>query len=59
MMLGVRRASVTTAVGILQRAGAIDFIRGHVEIRDQHALERISCECYTTVRREHPPLQPG
>jgi len=52
-MLGVRRASVTTAVGILQRAGAIEFIRGHVAIRDHRELERMSCECYTAVRREY------
>ena len=58
-MLGVRRASVTTAVGILQRAGAIDFIRGHVVIRDHHELERISCECYTAVRREYLLLAGG
>jgi CRP-like cAMP-binding protein len=57
-MLGVRRASVTTAVGILQRAGAIDFIRGHVVIRGRHELERICCECYTAVRREYL-LLPG
>jgi CRP-like cAMP-binding protein len=56
-MLGVRRASVTTAVGILQRAGAIDFIRGHVVILDRHELERISCECYAAVRREYLLLQ--
>jgi CRP-like cAMP-binding protein len=56
-MLGVRRASVTTAVGILQRAGAIDFIRGHLVIRDRHALERMSCECYSAVRQEYLLLQ--
>jgi len=57
-MLGVRRASVTTTVGILQRAGVIDLVRGHLVILDRHRLEHMSCECYAAVRREYLLLQP-
>ncbi|TCZ63233.1 Crp/Fnr family transcriptional regulator [Roseicella aquatilis] len=57
-MLGVRRASVTAAIGLLRRVGAIDIVRGHVTILDRPALERLSCECYATVRQEYRRLQP-
>jgi len=55
-MLGVRRASITTAVGELQRAGSIDIVRGHVVILDRRGLERTCCECYGTVHQEYQRL---
>jgi CRP-like cAMP-binding protein len=45
-MLGTRRASVTVAAGILQKAGLIDYSRGNVKIRSRAKLEEASCECY-------------
>ena len=45
-MLGTRRASVTVAAGILQRAGLIAHTRGDVEIIDRKRLEEAACECY-------------
>jgi len=50
-MLGVRRPSVTLALGALQRAGLIDYGHGHMVVLDRAGLESASCECYTVLRR--------
>ncbi len=50
-MLGCRRSSVTSAVGRLQKAGAIRPGHGHVRIIDRKQLERRACECYQAMRR--------
>lgn len=51
-MLGTRRASVTVAAGILQKAGLITYQRGHVNIVDRPRLENASCECYDMMRQQ-------
>jgi len=51
-MLGTRRASVTVAAGILQKAGLISYTRGNVTILDREKLEDAACDCYDLVRQQ-------
>lgn len=55
-MLGTRRSTVTDAAGVLQKAGIIEYSRGHVLITDRVALEQASCECYLVVHDEYVRL---
>jgi CRP-like cAMP-binding protein len=56
MMLGVRRAGITVALGTLKTAGLIRNTHGRVTIIDRHGLEAASCECYRLVRSEYQRL---
>jgi CRP-like cAMP-binding protein len=51
-MLGTRRASVTLAAGMLQKAGLIKYTRGEVKIENRKELEDASCECYAAINRQ-------
>ena len=55
-MLGVRRPSVTTAAGALQRAGMIKYSHGKITVLDPALLEEASCECYGIVKAEYDRL---
>ena len=55
-MLGVRRAGVSIAAGILQRAGFIRYSRGRIEVVDRAGLESAACECYGVIAREYERL---
>ena len=51
-MLGTRRASVTVAAGVLQKAGLIAYSRGDVKIENRAGLEAATCECYASITRQ-------
>jgi CRP-like cAMP-binding protein len=57
-MLGVRREGVTEAALKIQKAGLIQYARGHITILDRHGLERRTCECYQVVKTEYDRLLP-
>jgi CRP-like cAMP-binding protein len=56
VMLGVRRPTVTLAVGALQRTGLIDCGHRRIVILDRAGLEAASCECYAVIKRHFARL---
>lgn len=55
-MLGVHRPSVSIIAGSFQKAGLIQYSRGHMKILDRTKLEDATCECYGTVRNQFKRL---
>lgn len=51
-MLGVRREGITESAGNLQRAGFINYRRGHISVLNRSGLEGNVCECYAVVKAE-------
>lgn len=57
-ILGMRRASVTVALGALRAAGLIGNRPGRIAVLDAKRLECASCECYRAVKEEYGRLLP-
>jgi CRP-like cAMP-binding protein len=57
-MLGVRREGVTDAALKVQKAGLIQYSRGHITVLDRSGLEKRTCECYQVVKAEYDRLLP-
>jgi CRP-like cAMP-binding protein len=57
-MLGVRREGVTEAALKVQKAGLIQYARGHITILNRLGLEQRTCECYQVVKDEYSRLLP-
>jgi CRP-like cAMP-binding protein len=49
-MLGVTRPTISLVGGELQAAGLIHGGHGRITVDDRAGLERVACECYSTVR---------
>lgn len=58
-MLGVRREGITESAGELQRAGLIQYRRGHITVIERSGLEKRVCECYAVVKKEFERLLPA
>lgn len=58
-LLGVRRESITQAVGRLQEQGYIRSRRGHISVLDVGGLAARACECHGVVRAELRRLSGG
>ena len=52
-MVGGPRSAVTEAAAELRDAGAIDYRRGLIVIRDGVRLRELSCECYTVLQGDN------
>ena len=58
-MLGVRRATVNVATGMLKKAGFIRYVRGKITVTDRPGLESASCECYRAIVRVYDSVLPN
>jgi hypothetical protein len=47
---------VSLVAGTLQKAGCIQYRRGHIKLLDVAALEESACECYETVKDHYARL---
>jgi CRP-like cAMP-binding protein len=56
-MLGVRRASVNVATGMLKKAGFITYIRGKLTVINRPGLESASCDCYRAIVKVYESLR--
>jgi CRP-like cAMP-binding protein len=52
-MLGVRRAGVTMAAGILQKQKLIQYSRGMISVLNRPGLEAVACACYKRLNEIH------
>lgn len=57
-MLGLGRASVMKATGVLKKAGLIRYDEGEITVLDRAGIEKRSCECYGVVKKESDRLLP-
>jgi CRP-like cAMP-binding protein len=57
-MLGVRRATVNVATGMLKKAGFIRFVRGKITVVDRPGLESAACDCYQAIIAVYDSLLP-
>lgn len=55
-LLGVRRVGVTKAASVLQQKNILSYRRGHMEIINRLALERIVCPCYALDHQSYQRL---
>jgi hypothetical protein len=42
---------------MLQKAGLVNYSRGHVRILNRKGLEEAACECYRSIRNECDRLE--
>ena len=57
-MLGVRRAGITTALGVMERLGIVRQSRCCIEILDREQLTKNACSCYRFAQDEFQRLMP-
>jgi CRP-like cAMP-binding protein len=56
-MVGGPRSAVTEAAAELREAGAIDYRRGLIVIRDVARLRQLACECYDVLNGDDEPAR--
>jgi len=58
-LLGVRRASVTECLGVLEQRGALVNTRGCIRIVGPEILKSLCCDCQRLIRSEYEHLLGG
>lgn len=58
-MLGVRRATVNVATGMLKKAGFVRYVRGKITVIDRAGLESAACGCYQAIITVYNSLFPN
>ncbi len=58
-MLGVRRATVNLATGMMKKAGFIGYVRGVITVTNRAGLESTSCACYRSIIKAYDSLIPA
>ena len=51
--LGVHRPSITHIAQSLREKGAINYVRGFINILNRRPLEKLACECYSVLKKIH------
>lgn len=54
--LGVRRAGITKAAGVLQKKKLISYSKGRLRILDRRGLEATTCECYQSSKEVYKKI---
>lgn len=52
-MLGVQRSAISIAASSLQSGHVISYTRGEISIIDRRELEKKSCQCYQSSRKDY------
>ncbi len=52
ILLGIRRAGVTVAMGELRRLGCVESGHSKISITNRERLETSACECYRSMQQE-------
>jgi CRP-like cAMP-binding protein len=55
-LLGVRRASITECLRVLEDEGALENTRALICMRDQEKLESLACGCHALIKSEYRRL---
>jgi hypothetical protein len=58
-MVGVPRPAAKDSATSLQNAGAISYGQDRIRVTNRSELERLTCECYWIIAREHARLIEG
>jgi Mn-dependent DtxR family transcriptional regulator len=58
-LLGVRRASVTECLEVLQKEGTISSKRGLVKVESCAELSSLCCNCFRLIEGEYRRLVPS